>query len=37
MRRILPVVLLGVLGAGIAALFWKELPAMRRYVKIERM
>ncbi len=24
-------------GVGLIALFWRELPAMRRYIKIERM
>jgi hypothetical protein len=24
-------------GAGFCALFWKELPALTRYLKIERM
>jgi hypothetical protein len=24
-------------GAGAIAWFWKELPALRRYIKIERM
>lgn len=25
------------LGAGLLAVFWKELPALVRYIKIERM
>ena len=33
MRRILPVVAVVLL----IALFWKEYPAMRRYLKMERM
>lgn len=24
-------------GAAVVGLFWKELPAMRRYIKIEKM
>jgi len=24
-------------GVGLATMFWKELPSMRRYIKIERM
>lgn len=24
-------------AAGLAALLWKEIPAIRRYIKIERM
>ena len=29
--------LLGALVVAVVALFWKELPAMRRYLKMERM
>jgi hypothetical protein len=36
MRR--PLTLLAALaGAGFIALFWRELPALKRYIKIERM
>jgi hypothetical protein len=27
----------GAAGAAVIALFWKELPAMRRFIKIGRM
>ncbi len=30
-------VLLAVAGLGAVALFWKEYPALVRYIKIERM
>jgi hypothetical protein len=30
-------VVIGALVAAAVALFWKELPAMRRYLKMERM
>jgi hypothetical protein len=30
-------VFMGLGAVGFAALFWKELPAMRRYIKIEMM
>jgi hypothetical protein len=26
-----------IVGAGLAALFWKEFPAIVRYIKMERM
>jgi hypothetical protein len=29
--------LMAILMVAVAALFWKELPAMRRYLKMERM
>jgi hypothetical protein len=29
--------MLFIAGAGLAALFWKEFPAMVRYIKMERM
>jgi hypothetical protein len=32
-RRVLPLLV----AAGAGALFWKELPALRRYIKVERM
>jgi hypothetical protein len=35
-RRLWPVLLAG-MAAGILVLFWKELPALRRYLKAERM
>jgi hypothetical protein len=30
-------VLIGAVVVALVALFWKELPAMRRYLKMERM
>lgn len=33
LRRGLPILA----GLGLIAIMWKELPAMRRYIKIERM
>jgi hypothetical protein len=30
-------VLLALAGVGLIALFWKEFPALARYIKIERM
>lgn len=29
--------LAGLAGAAFLAMFWKELPAMRRYIKMEKM
>jgi hypothetical protein len=29
--------LLSLAGVGILAMFWKEFPAMMRYIKMERM
>lgn len=29
--------LAGVAGMGVVSLFWKELPAIRRYLKIRKM
>jgi hypothetical protein len=37
MRRVLPALLGALAAAGVAALFWKELPALRRYIKVESM
>ena len=36
MRAVKGLLVLSVLG-GIAAVVWKELPSMQRYLKIERM
>jgi hypothetical protein len=30
-------VLIAAVGVGLIALIWKEFPALRRYIKIERM
>jgi uncharacterized protein DUF6893 len=30
-------VLAGLAGAAAISLFWKEIPALRRYIKMERM
>ena len=37
MRRTWMTVAAGVAGTAIIAMFWKELPAMKRYLKIRRM
>lgn len=30
-------VLIAIVGVGALGVFWKELPALKRYLKIERM
>jgi hypothetical protein len=37
MRRLYAALAGGLAVAGMGVMFWKELPALRRYIKIERM